>query len=302
MQFMRWRVRPQRLKEMKCPTDPGFMLPKASNKAHFRKLNFAISSPETRSPLIRWYGPRAWPAGSGPGDIPGLMSGRSGPPAVPPARGQPASAAGQYGATDHYAGDRYGPGGGSLSFDAGMLEFLGQSLLYVIGMLLVVPAPWLATGFYRWAMAPPAGAGSAESRLHRSADGHLVRASAGLGLLIYVGRLGHLVQPRRHCRAGLSVMDDPALDREQSQLQRAAAADHLQRQRADLYRLAPAVGHFRHHDRRLGLGRGGADAMDLPQHRRHPSRDLVQGDGIGNAVADARVRSSPAPSSSRSPG
>jgi hypothetical protein len=97
------------------------------------------------------------------GDVPGLTSGRSGPPAMPQPRGQqPATAGqygaagqfdggGQYGASDQYAADRYGGGGGRLSFDVGVFALFGQSLLYAIGLFLVVPAPWLSTGYYRWA-------------------------------------------------------------------------------------------------------------------------------------------------------
>lgn len=124
-------------------------------------------------------------------DIPGLMTRTSGRPPMPPARGQPASAAGQYGATDHYAVDRYGPGGVSLSFDAGMFELLGQSLLYAIGLFLVVPAPWLVTGFYRWATARL----RVPNRPNLAFTGQPMDiwwALAGLGALFYIGRLGLL--------------------------------------------------------------------------------------------------------------
>src|ERR1700722_3962679 len=67
------------------------------------------------------------------GDIPGLMGGRSGPPAAPPSRGQKPgvpgklSAGGQYGASVQYAADRYGRGGGSLAFEGSVFPFFGQS-------------------------------------------------------------------------------------------------------------------------------------------------------------------------------
>jgi hypothetical protein len=70
-------------------------------------------------------------------EIPGLVPGGSGPPAVPP---QPD---GQVMATGDY-------GGGAVSIDLPLWSFLGRSLLYVIGILLVIPAPWVATSFYRW--------------------------------------------------------------------------------------------------------------------------------------------------------
>jgi GYF domain 2 len=41
-------------------------------------------------------------------------------------------------------------GGGPLAFEVGMWALLGRSLLLAIGTALVVPAPWVATSFYRW--------------------------------------------------------------------------------------------------------------------------------------------------------
>ena len=40
--------------------------------------------------------------------------------------------------------------GNSLSADLPLWGLLGRSLVYVIGMVLVIPAPWVATWFYRW--------------------------------------------------------------------------------------------------------------------------------------------------------
>ncbi len=70
------------------------------------------------------------------GDIPGLLAGASGPPAFPRAGGPLAM-----------GGAATGP---SLSVDIGIWELLGRGLVYVIGFLLVVPAPWVATWVYRW--------------------------------------------------------------------------------------------------------------------------------------------------------
>jgi GYF domain 2 len=69
-------------------------------------------------------------------EIPGLFPGNLGPPAVPYSGGLPTSAGGH--------------GGGSLSIEPGLWALLGRGLLFVIGLLLVIPAPWAATGFYRW--------------------------------------------------------------------------------------------------------------------------------------------------------
>jgi hypothetical protein len=64
------------------------------------------------------------------------MTAAAGPPAAPYSGGLPASAMGR--------------GNGSLSIDLGLWSFLGWSLVFIIGLLLVIPAPWAATGFYRW--------------------------------------------------------------------------------------------------------------------------------------------------------
>jgi hypothetical protein len=71
------------------------------------------------------------------GDIPGLIPGGSAPPSVPYPGGPPLAAAGGY-------------GGGALSIKVGIWELLGRSLAFIIGMVLVIPAPWVATWFYRW--------------------------------------------------------------------------------------------------------------------------------------------------------
>ncbi len=100
----------------------------------------------------------------------------------------------------------------SLSFDAGMFELLGQSLLYAIGHVPGRASAMARDRFLSLDDVPPAGAGSAESRLHRPADGHLV--GFGWPRSADLRRAARpSVQPGRHCRAGLSVMDDPALDR-----------------------------------------------------------------------------------------
>jgi hypothetical protein len=72
------------------------------------------------------------------GDIPGLFA-SGGPPRL-------AQSGGPLVGMGH-------AGGKALSIDAPPLPFFGWSLIYVIGLLLVVPAPWAATGFYRWIVA-----------------------------------------------------------------------------------------------------------------------------------------------------
>jgi hypothetical protein len=71
------------------------------------------------------------------GDVPGLMSQAAGPPMMPRSGPPPA-----------VAGD--GGYGSPLSADLPIWGLLGRSLLYVIGVFLIIPAPWVATAFYRW--------------------------------------------------------------------------------------------------------------------------------------------------------
>jgi hypothetical protein len=67
------------------------------------------------------------------GDVPGLLSGGA---AVPmPGSGVPMAR---------------GIGSGLFSLEARTWALLGRTLLVTLGNLLVIPAPWLVTGFYRW--------------------------------------------------------------------------------------------------------------------------------------------------------
>jgi len=69
------------------------------------------------------------------GDIPGLLSGGSGPPTVPAPGGQMTSA---------------GHGGGPLSIEFGIWEFIWRSLALFIGIVFVIPVPWVILMYSRW--------------------------------------------------------------------------------------------------------------------------------------------------------
>jgi GYF domain 2 len=69
-------------------------------------------------------------------EIPGLLPGGSGPPAVPQAGG-PVVSAGGY---------SFGP----LSIDFGILEFTWRSIVLLIGLVLIIPAPWAMVWYLRW--------------------------------------------------------------------------------------------------------------------------------------------------------
>jgi hypothetical protein len=71
------------------------------------------------------------------GEIPGLMSG-SRPPAMPQAGPPPVMAEGG------------GYGGGSLTIDFGIWDWVWRHIVLVLGMLLIIPGPWLIVWYLNW--------------------------------------------------------------------------------------------------------------------------------------------------------
>jgi GYF domain 2 len=69
-------------------------------------------------------------------EIPDLFSAASGPPAVPYPGGLPTSTGGH--------------GGGSLSIDFGIWEFVWRSLVFLIGIIFVIPVPWALVWYMNW--------------------------------------------------------------------------------------------------------------------------------------------------------
>jgi hypothetical protein len=74
------------------------------------------------------------------GEIPGLFSSASsgplGPPAVPRS-GVPLASSGTY-------------GGGALSIDFGIWDFTWRSVVLLIGLVFVIPAPWVMLMYFQW--------------------------------------------------------------------------------------------------------------------------------------------------------
>jgi GYF domain 2 len=70
------------------------------------------------------------------GDIPGLLSGAGGPPAIPHSGGPLVSAGGH--------------GGGPLSIEFGIWQFTWRSLVLLIGSMLIIPLPWVVLMYTRW--------------------------------------------------------------------------------------------------------------------------------------------------------
>ena len=72
------------------------------------------------------------------GEIPGLVPGGSGPPSFQQPGGPPSM-----GASGSYSG-------GPLLIDFGILEFVWRSLVLVIGLILIIPAPWVLVWYIKW--------------------------------------------------------------------------------------------------------------------------------------------------------
>lgn len=70
------------------------------------------------------------------GEIPGLGAGAAGPPASPRSGGLPASGGG-------YAG-------GPLSIDLGLWDITWRSLVLLVGLVFIVPTPWVIVMYCRW--------------------------------------------------------------------------------------------------------------------------------------------------------
>jgi len=73
------------------------------------------------------------------GEIPGLLAGR-------PAAASPMPPVRQ----GHLPTGGDGSAGIALSADVSIWALLGRSLVFIVGFLLVIPAPWVAVSFYRW--------------------------------------------------------------------------------------------------------------------------------------------------------
>jgi GYF domain 2 len=110
------------------------------------------------------------------GEVPGLMGGGMAPPAVPQGGG-PVMSSGGY-------------GDGPLSIDVGLWGLLGRSILFVIGLLLIIPAPWIATSFYRW-LVPHIQVPGRPNLSFTGQVGDIWWVFVLLGICSYSGSIGH---------------------------------------------------------------------------------------------------------------
>ena len=99
------------------------------------QLRDLITNGTVRADTLVWTeGMAGWQKAA---EVPGLMASAGGPPVLPMGGPPPMMGAG-------------GGPGHALSADLPLWGLLGRSLVYVIGMAFVIPAPWVAVWFYRW--------------------------------------------------------------------------------------------------------------------------------------------------------
>jgi hypothetical protein len=94
--------------------------------------DFIANGTVTAETLVWTEGMAGWQKA---GEIPGLLSGAAGSPVVPGAGAVPGSGA---------------PAGGPLSVDFGIWDFIWRTLVLLIGLVLVIPVPWVIVMYCRW--------------------------------------------------------------------------------------------------------------------------------------------------------
>lgn len=144
-------------------------------EAQFREL---IARGAVRADTLVWTeGMTGWQRAQ---DVPGLIPGGSpASPAVPPFGDPPISA---------------GVGGdGAFSIDLPVWGLFGRFLLLTIGYLLVIPAPWTATSFYRW-MASRTKVPGRPNFAFTGQPGDIWYVFVATGLMYYVGAYDNKLQ------------------------------------------------------------------------------------------------------------
>src|SRR6202790_2763963 len=223
-------------------------------EAQFREL---IGSGTVTADTLVWSeGMAGWQKA---GEIPGLLSGAGAPPATPQPGGLPINASGL--------------GGGPLSIEFGIWEFIWRSLVLLIGSVFVIPVPWVVAMYTRWIVSCV----RVPQRPNRPGGRPDVVLRPGDPLC------RDRVDPipgaqRRGKRRGVCAL--LALDqmvRCQSEFGWTTAWASLLRLILGLPGLEPAGGPFRAHHYRLGVGLRGANTLDVPSYRRHAARRCFQG-------------------------
>lgn len=104
------------------------------------QLHDLIARGTVRSDTLVWSeGMAGWQKA---GEIPGLMASAGAPPSIPQAGGPPA-----------YPGGYAAPAGGALSIDFGIWDFVWRTIVLFIGLILIIPTPWVIVWYNKWMVA-----------------------------------------------------------------------------------------------------------------------------------------------------
>ena len=106
-----------------------------------------------------------------------------------------------------------GYGGGALSVDLPLWGFLGRGIVFVIGFLLVIPAPWVASGSIEW-MLPRVQVPGRPNLAFTGQVGDIWWVFIAIGADDLCRRQRHsLSSAHLRFRSRLPVLDDGAVDR-----------------------------------------------------------------------------------------
>ena len=134
----------------------------------------------TPATLVWTEGMTEWGKAS---DIPELWPGGAVPPPIPAAA----------------SSDSIAPADdGTLAWVGGPWEIIGRGLLFLLGLVLVVPGPWAANSYYRWLV----------SRLHVPGRPHLTFIGQPKDIwYVFVGLMTSIMAGRRQAATGQQVFD-----------------------------------------------------------------------------------------------
>jgi hypothetical protein len=220
-------------------------------EAQFR--NFIARGMITADVLVWTAGMDGWQEA---GDMPGLLSRAAPAPTRAPSGGPQINSAGV----------------APLSIDFGIWDVTWRSLLFFIGAVLVIPLPWVLVMYCRWMV----------SCTHVPRRPNLTFTGRPLTLLWWY--LGAIVLFILVGLAGIRALNalmflynsDCTGSRSSGSLRTSrpmgSPSALVSQARSGLSGLEHPGRPIRLHHHRLGLGLYGADAVDLPPHRRHAAR------------------------------
>ncbi len=209
------------------------------------------------------------------GEIPGLVPGRSAPPSISHP-GRPPAMDGSY-------------SGGPLSIDFGILEFAWRTLVLVVGLIFIIPTPWVLVWYLKWIVPCVQVPGRPNLSFEGEAMTIVPWFFGFVVLMIGVSLIGS------ELLSNLMILVQIALYWlflkwfiANLAVQRGVARSQFLRLGLGLRRVDHSWGYLHHHHYRLGLGLRCWDAVVLPEHPGHAARSPLHRKWTGVLVARNR--------------